>query len=67
MSEREYAELVGRMRAAQREFFRGSRTEAHLLRCKSLEGEVDRETARRLAPPPPPTLFDGTPEPGDAS
>lgn len=64
MSDREYADLVRRMREAQREFFK-FRMEAVKLRAMSLERDVDRETARRLAPPTTPSMFDAMPMPED--
>lgn len=64
MTDREYAELVGRMRAAQKEYFK-FKAERNMVRAMGLEREVDAETARRLAPPEHPTLFDRMPAPED--
>jgi hypothetical protein len=50
MSEREFVDLVARMRAAQRGYFR-ERTQERLEASKALEREVDREVARRQQEP----------------
>lgn len=57
MADKEFLDLVKRMRAAQREYFR-TRAEAAKVRAIGLEREVDAEVDRRTAPPPAPTLFD---------
>jgi hypothetical protein len=46
MSETEFVDLVGRMRASQLAFFRTRKPE-HLNEAKQLEGQVDIEIRKR--------------------
>jgi hypothetical protein len=64
MTPEEFVVLVGRMRDAQREYFR-TRDPEVLNRSKYLERQVDRAIKEAGQPPrpPEPTLF---PEPPDA-
>ena len=48
MTEREFVELVRRMRAAQQVYFQ-CRAPSNLKRAKALEHEVDRELEQRTA------------------
>lgn len=56
----QFEDLVGRMRQAQRDYFR-QRSTAHLANAKHLENLVDRHLADRRSP----TLFDKDPTPCD--
>lgn len=57
MPEREFRDLVRRMREAQREFFK-TRSHLYLERAKALEKEIDRDLqADAPADPKNPTLF----------
>jgi hypothetical protein len=47
----EYARLVARMRAKQKEFFGGRKTAQTVGEAKDLERRVDRATAEILDPP----------------
>lgn len=60
----EYADLVRRMREAQKRFFAGDKTGAAVGLAKQLERQVDAATAEVLNPPAR-TLFDTPEEPND--
>ena len=53
-----FVELVERMRAAQRSYFRSGNPE-DLNKSKQLERDVDAAVTRAKAGPPPPALFSG--------
>ena len=57
MTTRELAELVQRMRKAQKRYF-AERTQECLARSKELERQVDLMVDRELGPRAEPSLFD---------